>query len=109
MDFCLRASRIGPLFINTAAKCEHLHEEAGRPDHYKYGKMVVENGWVVWKEKYPNPEFKAILKWNAITLLLAGIRIKNGVIDRERGALHDALGRFTAWFKLGFSKPVKTD
>ena len=109
MDFCLRASRIGQLYVNTAARCEHLHEEAGRPDSFKYGKMVVENGWVVWKEKYPHPGFKAILKWNAITLLLAGIRIKNGVIDRESGALHDALGRFSAWFKLGFSKPVKTD
>ena len=109
MDFCLRASKIGELYVNTAAKCEHLHEEAGRPDRFKYGKMVVENGWVVWKEKHQNPGFEAVLKWNAITLLLAGIRIKNAVIDKEKGALKDALGRFSAWFMLGFKKPVKPD
>jgi len=109
MDFCLKASKIGQLYVNTAARCEHLHEEAGRPDKFKYGKMVVENGWVVWKEKYQDPDFKSVIKWNAITLLLAGIRIKNGILDKEKDAFNDALGRFAAWLKLGFKKPVKTD
>ena len=31
-----------------------LHEESGRPNHYKYGKMVIENGYYVWKLKYPD-------------------------------------------------------
>ncbi len=109
MDFCLRASKIGQLYVNTAAKCEHLHEEAGRPDRFKYGKMVVQNGWIVWKEKYPNPDVESILKWNTITLLLAIIRIKNAFGDNEKGALQDAMGRFAAWFKLGIRKPVKID
>lgn len=105
MEFCLRASRIGKLLLNTGAQCFHLHDKAGRPDYFKYGKMVVENGWIVWKLKYPNPDIKSILKWNAIVILLSLIRIKNGIINREKGALRDAFGRFFAWIKLPFKKP----
>lgn len=105
MDFCLRASKIGSLFLNTSAQVYHLHEESGRPDTFKYGKMVVENGWIVWKLKNPNPDLIAICKWNLIVLLLASIRLKNAVLDKEKGAFKDALGRFSAWLKLGFYKP----
>ena len=107
MDFCLRASKLGQLYLNTSAQVYHLHEESGRPDNFKYGKMVVENGWVVWKLKNPNPDIQSILKWNLITLLLATIRLKNAFLDNERGAFKDALGRFIAWIKLGFFKPFK--
>lgn len=105
MDFCLRATKIGQLFLNTDAQVYHLHEEAGRPDHFKYGKMVVENGWVVWKLKNPSPNFPAVFKWNLIILLLSIIRIKNALIDKESGAFKDAMGRLFAWVKLGFIKP----
>ena len=104
MDFCLRASRLGNLYLNTAANCYHLHEESGRPNYFKYGKMVVENGWVVWKLKYPHPAPGAILKWNSIVLLLACIRIKNGLVG-EKGALKEAAGRFSSWVQLAFKKP----
>jgi len=105
MDFCLRASKLGQLYLNTSAQVYHLHEESGRPDNFKYGKMVVANGWVVWKIKSPNPDISSIYKWNLITLLLASIRLKNAFIDNEKGAFKDALGRFSAWVKLGFFKP----
>jgi len=107
MDFCLRASKTGQLYLNTGAQVCHLHEESGRPDDFKYGKMVVENGWIVWKIKNPNPKFQSIVKWNLITLLLATIRLKNAFLDNEKGAFKDALGRFIAWIKLGFFKPYK--
>ncbi len=107
MDFCLRASKTGQLYLNTGAQVYHLHEESGRPDDFKYGKMVVENGWIVWKIKNPNPDIQSIFKWNLITLLLATIRLKNAFLDNERGAFKDALGRFIAWIKLGFFKPYK--
>jgi GT2 family glycosyltransferase len=105
MDFCLRASKTGQLYLNTGAQVCHLHEESGRPDDFKYGKMVVENGWIVWKIKNPDPDIQSIFKWNLITLLLATIRLKNALLDNERGAFKDALGRFIAWIKLGFLKP----
>ena len=105
MDFCLRASKLGQLYLNTSAQVFHLHEESGRPDTYKYGRMVVENGWVVWKLKNPSPKLIDIYKWNLIVILLAIIRLKNSFFDNEKGAFKDALGRFVAWVKLGFKKP----
>lgn len=106
MEFCLRASKIGNLYVNTSARVYHLHDTSGRPDYFKYGKMVVENGWIVWKLKYPNPSFKSIFKWNAIVILLTIIRVKNALLDREKVAALDALGRLTAWLKLIFKKPT---
>jgi GT2 family glycosyltransferase len=105
MDFCLRTSVLGQLYLNTRAQVYHLHEESGRPDYFKYGKMVVENGWIVWKLKNPNPKIKAVYKWNLIILLLAAIRLKNAIIDFQKGAFMDAAGRIYAWVKLGFKKP----
>ena len=105
MDFCLRASKLGQLYINTSAQVYHLHEESGRPNTFKYGKMVVENGWVVWKLKNPKPKLIDIFKWNLIILLLSIIRLKNSFFDNEKGAFKDALGRIVAWIRLGFKKP----
>ena len=72
MDFCLRASKIGQLYVNTAAKCEHLHEEAGRPDRFKYGRMVVENGWVVWKEGTSKSRFRSCFKMECHNFIVSG-------------------------------------
>ena len=105
MDFCLRASKLGQLYLNTSAKVYHLHEESGRPDSYKYGKMVVQNGWVVWKLKNPKPMLVDMFKWNLIVLLLITIRLKNAFLDNEKGAFKDAVGRLVALIKLGFIKP----
>ncbi|CAL65560.1 glycosyltransferase family 2 protein [Christiangramia forsetii] len=106
MDFCLRASSIGEMFVNTAARVEHLHEEGGRPDYFKYGKMVVRNGFYVWKIKNPNPNFKSVLKWNAITLLLILIRLSNILNTNEKEkSLMDSLGRFIGWISLAINKP----
>lgn len=106
MDFCLRTSRIGELYVNTGAKVEHLHEEAGRPDYYKYGKMVVRNGYYVWKVKNPNPDFLNILKWNSITFLLILIRFSNIFNTNERiKSFEDFFGRIMGWLSLIFNKP----
>ena len=98
MDFCLRLSQIGKLYVNTSAIVAHLHEEAGRPNYYKYGKMVIENGFHVWRLKYKNPKFSAKIKWGAINILLLLIRVFNGVKDQN--ALNDAKGRLSALIGL---------
>lgn len=98
MDFCLRASRLGKLYVNTGARVLHLHEESGRPDHYKYGVMVVRNGKYVWKEKYSNPTLKAKAKWYAISYLLAFIRLFN-FIQGDQTALDDFKGRWSQLIK----------
>lgn len=105
-DFTLRVSKTGKLFVNTAAKLEHHHDASGRPSLYKYGKMVVRNGWYVWRVKYPNPNIKAKLKWHVITLLLSFIRLTNVLSSNNRQAiLTEFWGRITSYFNLLISKP----
>ena len=105
-DFTLRVSKIGKLYVNTAAQLEHHHDVAGRPNQYNYGKMVVKNGWYVWRVKYPNPTFKDRIKWNATALLLAFLRFTNIFTQsKKKEAFTEFLGRMVAWFTLWFKKP----
>ena len=108
MDFCLRASRIGQLYVNTAARLHHLHEEQGRPNRYTYGKMVIRNGWYVWRTKYPNPNLRARLMWNYTHFLLTLIRLGNSfTTSKKKEALTESIGRIAGWWSLLFSKPLK--
>jgi len=99
MDFCLRASRLGKLYLHTGAKVLHLHEEAGRPNFYKYGKMVVINGFRVWRLKFPKPSAKAKGKWYIITLLLTFIRLIN-FLQGDKSGLEDFKGRVSGLINL---------
>lgn len=100
-DFTLRVSKVGKLYLNTAAQLEHHHDTAGRPNQYAYGKMVVRNGWYVWRVKNPKPSFKARLKWHLITLLLAVIRGTNCITSsQKKAAFTETLGRIVGWFSL---------
>jgi GT2 family glycosyltransferase len=106
MDFCLRASRIGQLYVNTAARVAHYHEQAGRPDKFKYGKMVIRNGWYVWRVKYPSPSLKARLKWHGTAFLLTLVRLGNVITTQERKeAFTESLGRIAGWWSLLLNKP----
>lgn len=105
-DFSLRAARLGQLYVNTAAKLEHHHDEAGRPDNFKYGKMVVRNGYYVWRVKYPNPSFKAGLKWHATSFLLTMVRFSNSITASDKkAAFLESLGRFSGWWSLWWNTP----
>ncbi|MCF6141414.1 glycosyltransferase [Flavobacterium sp. K77] len=105
-DFSLRVSKLGNLYLNTAAQLFHYHDAAGRPNQYHYGKMVVRNGWYVWRVKNPNPTFLHRYKWNAITLLLTVIRYSNVVTTSKRKeALTEAIGRTVGWWSLILNKP----
>ena len=105
-DFTLRLSKTGKLYVNTKAQLGHFHDQSGRPNKYQYGKMVVRNGWYVWRVKYPNPSLKAKFKWNVIVILLTFIRFSNIFTDNKRKeAFIEALGRTIGWFSLLFNKP----
>ena len=105
-DFTLRLSKIGKLYVNTNAQLGHFHDESGRPNKYQYGKMVVRNGWYVWRVKYPNPSLKAKFKWHAIVLVLALIRFSNIFTTiKRKEAVTEFLGRISAWIFLFFKKP----
>lgn len=105
-DFTLRVSKVGQLYLNTAAQLEHHHDAAGRPNQYTYGKMVVRNGWYVWRVKYPTPSFKAKFKWHAITLLLTAIRATNVITTSKRKeAFTETMGRVVGWVSLFWKAP----
>tara|TARA_R110001583_G_scaffold162719_1_gene314978 strand:- start:32680 stop:33678 length:999 start_codon:yes stop_codon:yes gene_type:complete len=106
LDFCLRASQLGQLYVNTSAQLEHHHEEAGRPNKFTYGKMVVRNGWYVWRVKYPNPTIKATLLFHLNVILLIKLRFVNSLYATDKKeAFTEALGRLVGWFSLFLKKP----
>ncbi|MES2863898.1 MAG: glycosyltransferase [Bacteroidota bacterium] len=105
-EFTIRISKIGQLYVNTKAKLEHHHDASGRPNQYCYGRMVVRNGWYVWRTKNPNPKIIHSIKWHIITILLTFIRIANIVTTKKRKeAFTESLGRTTGWFSIVFNKP----
>lgn len=106
LDFCLRLSKIGQLYLNTNAQLGHFHEASGRPNRYKYGKMVIRNGWYVWKVKYPKTDLKSGLKWHATAGLLTVVRASNiFTSSKKKEALTEVLGRISGWFSLWFNAP----
>ena len=109
-DFSLRLAEKGRLYVNTTAQLYHYHDDSGRPNKFKYGKMVVRNGWYIWRVKYPNPSFKARVKWHATAFLLTVIRLSNALsTNQKKAALTESLGRIIGWFSLIFSKPKIRD
>ncbi|MFY8214446.1 MAG: glycosyltransferase family 2 protein, partial [Flavobacterium sp.] len=105
-DFSLRVSKTGPLYINTRAQLAHYHDFSGRPNAYRYGKMVVRNGWYVWRVKWPNPNWNDRLKWNCLCLVLTLIRFSNTFTTaHKKEAWQEACGRTIGWWSLLFSKP----
>ncbi len=106
-DFTLRLAKTGNLYINTAARLGHYHNHSGRPNKYSYGKMVVRNGFYVWRVKNPKPSLGAKLKWHAITVLLSGIRFSNIFTTGKRmEAFTESAGRMAAWLRLFVDKPL---
>ncbi len=105
-DFSLRLSKKGKIYINTNAKLNHHHDDSGRPNKYKYGKMVIRNGWYVWRVKNPKPTLIDRFKWNMTALLLTVIRFGNIMNTNKRlESLTEALGRISGWFTLILHKP----
>jgi GT2 family glycosyltransferase len=106
-DFTLRVAKIGKLYLNTSARLSHYHATSGRPNQYQYGKMVVSNGWYVWRVKNANPSFGAKIKWNLITILLTIIRFSNTfTTSKKKEAFTEAIGRTVGWCSLIFNKPI---
>jgi GT2 family glycosyltransferase len=107
-DFTLRLAKIGKLYLNTAAKLNHYHDASGRPNQYLYGKMVVRNGWYVWRTKNPKPKIQDQFKWHSITLLLTLIRFSNiFTTSKRKEAFTEALGRTVGWWSLLLNKPKR--
>jgi GT2 family glycosyltransferase len=100
-DFSIRALQFGKNAVNTKAQLHHFHHPSGRPNQYRYGKMVVRNGWYIWKVKNPKPSFNAQLKWHSITILLTLIRFSNTFTTTKRAAAFtEGMGRMMGWIQI---------
>jgi len=105
-DYSIKAQKFGKNVIATKAQLYHYHDQSGRPNKFQYGKMVVRNGWYVWRLKYPNPSLKAIFKWNAIVGVLIIIRFSNiFTTTKRKEAFTEFAGRMTGWLSLIINKP----
>ena len=105
-DFCLRLSKVGQLYVNTAAVCEHHHEPQGRPNTFKYGKMVIRNGWYIWRVKYDSPKLITKIKWHLTAFLLSFLTFFSGLKSKNKNfELQEFLGRIVGWWSLMFDKP----
>lgn len=105
-DFCFRILPYGKLYVNTAARLSHHHELLGRPNKYKYGKMVIRNGWYIWRVRYPNPSFKNVFKWHLTAILLLKLTFVSAFMgSKKTEAFMEGLGRLAGWCSLMFNKP----
>ena len=105
-DFSLRALKYGKNVLATSVLLEHHHAAEGRPNQFKYGKMVTRNGWYVWRVKYPKPLFIPRLKWNLIAVVLILIRFTNVITsNKKKEAFTEAIGRCFGLLSLIFNKP----
>ncbi|HVG31093.1 MAG TPA: glycosyltransferase [Pyrinomonadaceae bacterium] len=106
MDFCVRAARDAPLYLSTRARLAHYHAPAGRPSRFRYGRMVVLNGWFVWRRRHAHPSLSSRARWWATTALLAACQLADAARGPERRQqLTEALGRASGMATLLLSKP----
>jgi GT2 family glycosyltransferase len=109
MDFCVRAAKDAPLFLSTRARLAHYHAPGGRPSRFRYGLMVVRNGWFVWRRRHPQPALSNRARWWATTALLAACQLGEAVRGRDRWQqLTEALGRASGMATLLLSKPEES-
>ncbi len=106
LDFSVRVSRHQPLYFCTRARLAHYHAAGGRPQAFRYGVMVVRNGWYVWRQRWPRPAVADGLRWWAISLLLTGCRLGDAVRGpQRRQAVAETLGRLWGMIGLAARKP----
>lgn len=106
-EFSIRAARLGKLLINTNARVNHYHDPSSRPNKYSYGKMVIRNGWFVWRAKNRNPKFIHRLKWNLTVIILMNLRLLNVLTKPNKfSSFSEYVGRLVGYFSLFFNKPT---
>jgi glycosyltransferase involved in cell wall biosynthesis len=104
-DFSIRASKSHRLVLCTNAQLDHYHAPSGRPDYFKYGKMVVRNGWYVWRVQYPSPAFTSRMKWWATGVLLMLLRLVDLRAGNAMGSVVEGLGRMWGMTTLLWKSP----
>lgn len=100
-DFSIRARRRGALVLCPTARLDHLHEPSARPRAMHYGRMVVCNGWRVWRTANPKPALGSKMRWWLVTLVLLGVRASNVFTGPSRRlAAAETWGRWLGVFTV---------
>lgn len=107
MDFCIRAAGEGPLFVSTRARLAHHLAETSRPNNFRYGEMVVRNGWFVWRRRWPQPSLMDRARWWSTTMLLAFCRLVDVRGPSRVEGVKEALGRLYGALRVLGSSPLK--
>jgi GT2 family glycosyltransferase len=100
LSFSLDVSKTSPLYVCTAARLAHHHEAGGRPNAFRYGRMVVRNGWYVWRQRWPHPSARDRMLWWAITSLLILCRLMDARLGGLSGSVEEALGRIAGGISI---------
>jgi len=103
LDFSIQASKLGEIYVCTRAQLEHHHAPGGRPNQFKYGKMVERNGWYVWRKRWPSPSMINRVKYWLISGLLAALRL----FDFRNAGPIEAVGRLVGAISVAFDSPIK--
>lgn len=93
LEFCLRAGAHGALYLATRARLAHHHAAGGRPHRLRYGTMVVRNGYLVWRRRWPRPPRAARARWWATSALLTACLAADALRGRPLPALAETAGR----------------
>jgi GT2 family glycosyltransferase len=105
LDFSLRLRRRGRLAVAGAARCEHFHAPAGRPDAYKLGQMEIWNRYRIWRRVHQTPRlvdhFAFAYAWTLDTIFLMRDAVRpryaaNG-LRRIAGRVRGASRVLTEW------------
>ncbi len=106
MDFCVGAAQDGALYLCTRARLAHHHAPAGRPNQFRYGEMVVRNGWLVWRKRWPQPPLRERVRWWSTTVLLWLCQLGDAVRGPQRAqALTEACGRACGMASVLWNSP----
>ena len=94
-DFSYRCKEAGgELLIDTNARFHHYHSPNGRPNRFKYGRMVIRNGRYIWKRVNTTPTRGDRVKWYSINMLniIFPIMSSRTILDFSQN-ISDAFGR----------------
>lgn len=94
LEFSLRLRQRGRLALLGDARCEHLHEPAGRPDAFRLGEMEIWNRYRIWRQVHRPPTARAqwhfAYAWSLDTLMLVRDAIRP---SRARDGVRRIAGR----------------
>ena len=105
-DFSIRALQFGKNVINTKVQLSHYHHPPGRPNQYKYGKMVVQK----WLVCVANKESETLIKCKIKVAFYHYIVDNDSDLvihlpSNKKEAFTEALGRTVGWWSLLLNKP----